>query len=411
MIIEKTPFLPRLVSNKNGVPRKSSLNERGLIIINNKNYILKKHICQDFSHESDEKIFTLDGKQFLTDNETGELLQVLDDVSSTGKKRNWALHKRENRSLEGYYREIAKIYELTNHYDDAKKWINLADRLQNCASFLKFNVYPDAEFLSGERKKIVAMNSCYIRLCPMCSWRRSNKIFSQCRKIISAMETEQAYDYLLLTLTVPNVTADKLINKINEMMSAWNRFIGYKRFKNAVLGWYRTLEITHNVNPYSKSFDTFHPHFHCILAVPKDWYFDTNYDFYINQSEWLSMWQKAMNDYSITQVDVRKIRSRQDKDIIGAICEVAKYSVKTGDYIIPSDWVLTINTILTLTEVLAYRRLVAFGGVMKEWHKKLNLDDPIDGDLMSDGEDVNGELLRTECYIWNTGYQQYIRKS
>ena len=48
---------------------------------------------------------------------------------------------------------------------------------------------------------------------------------------------------------------------------------------------------------------------------------------------------------------------------------------------------------------------------MKDWHKKLNLDDPIDGDLMCDGEDVNGELLRTECYIWNTGYQQYIRTS
>ena len=365
-----------------------------------------------YTHESDEKIFTLDGKQFLPDTETGELLQVLDDVSSTGKKRNWALHKRENCSLEGYYREIAKISEYTQDYDDFQKWNNLANRLHNCASFLKFNVYVDVQASDGECKKVVSMNSCKIRLCPMCAWRRSNKIFSQCRKIISAMEDEQAYDYLLLTLTVPNVSADKLINKIDDMMSAWNKFAGYKRFKNAVLGWYRTLEITHNVNKYSKSFDTFHPHFHCILAVPKDFYFDpTNYNLYIDQSEWLAMWQKAMNDNSITQVDVRKVRARQNQDIIGAICEVSKYTVKTGDYIVPSDWVLTINTILTFTEALAYRRLVAFGGVMKDWHKKLNLDDPIDGDLMFDGDDVNGELLRTECYIWNTGYQQYIRKS
>ena len=364
-----------------------------------------------YTHESDEKIFTLDGKQFLLETETGELLQVLDDVSSTGKKRNWALHKRENRSLEGYYREIARICKLTNNYDEALKWSNLANRLHNCVSFLKFNVYADVQAPTGESKKVVSMQSCKIRLCPMCAWRRSNKIFSQCRKIISSMESEQAYDYLLLTLTVPNVSADKLINKIDDMMSAWNKFAGYKRFKNAVLGWYRTLEITHNVNKYSKSFDTFHPHFHCILAVPKDKYFSSNYDFYIDQSEWLAMWQKAMNDNSITQVDVRKVRARQNQDIIGAICEVSKYTVKTGDYIVPSDWVLTINTILTLTEALAYRRLVAFGGVMKDWHKKLNLDDPIDGDLMFDGDDVNGELLRTECYIWNTGYQQYIRKS
>ena len=290
--IKKTPFLPRLPSKQerstafliNGPYRIGIIfKERRLIIINNKHYTRKKRTCQAYSHESDKKIFTLDGKKFLPDTETGELLQVLDDVSSTGKKRNWALHKRENHSLEGYYREISNIYEYTQHYDDARKWSNLADRLHNCASFLKFNVYADVQAPTGESKKIVSMNSCKIRLCPMCAWRRSNKIFSQCRKIISAMENEQAYDYLLLTLTVPNVTADKLINKIDDMMSAWNKFAGYKRFKNAVLGWYRTLEITHNVNPYSASFDTFHPHFHCILAVPKDKYFSLTMIFTLNK--------------------------------------------------------------------------------------------------------------------------------
>ena len=45
---------------------------------------------------------------------------------------------------------------------------------------------------------------------------------------------------------------------------------------------------------------------------------------------------------------------------------------------------------------------------MKEWHKKLNLDDEIDGNLMENGETPNGELLREMCAVWHVGYQQYI---
>ena len=31
---------------------------------------------------------------------------------------------------------------------------------------------------------------------------------------------------------------------------------------------------------------------------------------------------------------------------------------------------------------------------MKEWHKKLNLDDEIDGKLIEEGEDINRELIK-----------------
>lgn len=377
-----------------------------------KYYKRKSRNSQKYMNESDKNILTVDGKKCLIDTETGELLQILEDVSSAGKERDWTLHKRENHSVEVIYRQISDCYLNIPDYNHSLKWSNLANRLHNCASRLMFNVYSDEQSPNGEYKKIKGMNSCRIRLCPMCSWRRSMKIHSQCRKIIEAMESEQKYDYLLLTLTVPNVPASRLNSKVDEMMNAWNKFVGYKRFKNAVVGWYRSLEITHNVYRKSKSFDTYHPHFHCILAVEKGKYFDfVNYGLYIPQDEWLNMWRKAMNDYSITQVDIRKVNVGDNNDIVSAICEVAKYTVKTGDYVLPSDWIMSCNTVMTLSEVLAYRRLVAFGGVMKKFHKILNLDDPIDGDLICDGEDVNGELLRTECYIWHTGYQQYILNS
>ena len=33
----------------------------------------------------------------------------------------------------------------------------------------------------------------------------------------------------------------------------------------------------------------------------------------------------------------------------------------------------------------------------------------IDGDLIEDGEDINGELLEELTYCWHVGYQQYLR--
>ena len=66
------------------------------------------------------------------------------------------------------------------------------------------------------------------------------------------------------------------------------------------------------------------------------------------------------------------------------------------------------DSVEVLDKVLTNRRLVAFGGVMKEWHKKLNLDDEIDGNLIEDGETSNGEIIGEVCAFWNVGYQQYI---
>src|SRR5699024_12750864 len=61
------------------------------------------------------------------------------------------------------------------------------------------------------------------------------------------------------------------------LMSAWNRFVGYTEIKKAVKGWYRCLEITHNVNRQSKDFDTYHPHFHCLLCVNPSYFTSRDY--------------------------------------------------------------------------------------------------------------------------------------
>lgn len=352
------------------------------------------------SQDKNDDIIIFGNKKYIINHETGEFVEVLVDESSTGKERPWRKHKMENQLVEKCYRVLSK-----EKIEQKKYWEERADRLQACGMHLFFNVYDNN---GKEEKKIKYAESCRVRLCPLCSWRRSIKIQVHTRKILEKMQQEAGYAYLLVTLTVPNVSGQELLDKISEMMRAWNRFEGYQKIKKVVKGWYRGLEITHNVNPESKSYDTYHPHFHCIFAVDKNNYFNGRN--YIKQAEWLKLWQNAMRDQSITQVDVRKVKPKnQGTDgMISAVCEVAKYTVKSSDYVLPTDWKLSCETVAILDHALVKRRLVAFGGVMKVWHKKLNLDDEIDGNLMEAGDVPNGELVREMCAVWNVGYQQYL---
>lgn len=385
------------------------------------------------SQEENQNIIILDNKKYILDEETGEVLEILSDKSSTGKERPWRTHKVENQTVEECYRRLAN----GSGSSECEYWEKRADRLHDCGVHLWFNVYSDGN--GGEMMKVKHAESCRVRLCPLCTWRRSIKIQTHTRKILESMQAEKEYEYILVTLTVPNVTGAELSNKISDMMKAWNRFAGYKVFDKAVKGWYRGLEVTHNLQKYkfkyikrngkkqrvtlvddngrpipNPFYDTYHPHFHCIFAVDKNNYF--NGRDYIKRDEWLAMWQKAMKDPTITQVDVRKVKPKKTDNtgacfadtIITAVCEVAKYTVKSGDYVLPWDWDMSCKSVEVLDKALANRRLVAYGGVMKDWHKKLNLDDEIDGDLIEDGETPNGEVIREVCAFWNVGYQQYV---
>lgn len=283
-----------------------------------------------------------------------------------------------------------KLLSKAYWHFDRKKYA----RLRACASSLSFQEREDGS------KKLVAGHFCCVRLCPMCAWRRTLKIFFQFKKVMAGMNSENAYAYLFLTFTVKNCPGHALSDQLDAMLHGWDIMMRRKNMKSAIKGWYRGLEITHNTDPISPSFDSFHPHFHCIFAVNKSYFTDRSY---ISQADWTSLWQSAMNlDYSPI-VDVRKVKGNTAK----AVSEVAKYSVKDADYIIPDDWDLTVNTVQILDAALHNRRLVAYGGKMKDWHKKLNLDDAVDGDLIhidDDDPSPDDQLYPLVSYVWRTGY-------
>jgi plasmid rolling circle replication initiator protein Rep len=243
------------------------------------------------------------------------------------------------------------------------------------------------------------MNSCRVKLCPMCQWRRSLKTAANLSRVIEGMKTEKDYALIFLTLTVRNCDGVDLKRTLDEMQKGWDRFSRRAMVKRAVKGYFKGLEITHNINPLSPSYDTYHPHFHCMLAVNTSYFKSKEY---VKLSQWNFMWRKTMKLDYIPVVDVRRIKDNTG----GAVAEVAKYSVKEGDYLIMEDWDLTVETVKVLDVALDNRRMISYGGKMSEWHKKLNLDDEEDGDLVNVGEEeetVAGE--KNIAFAW-AGYNQ-----
>lgn len=311
---------------------------------------------------------------------TGE---ALDDRSASGRRRPWSKHKMENEYLSIAYEEV-----------DARK----AERLRLCAIFLNFLRRKE----SGEQKLEGAM-FCHLRLCPICSWRRSLKAQAQMMQVIQYLEQQgKQYHWIMLTLTTKNVPGDELSGQIDVLMEAWKRLAQRKEVKAAMKGYYRALEITHNVNPLSSAYDTYHPHFHVLIPVNPSYFTDRTY---ISQKRWRQLWQEAARlDYD-PQVDVRRMKGLRPKDL----AELAKYTTKAGEYIIPDDWELTVDTVRTLDAALTRRRFLAFGGVIAEARRRLALDDAEDGDLVHVEDkpklDEDGDMRIT--YLWYSGYRQY----
>jgi plasmid rolling circle replication initiator protein Rep len=298
-------------------------------------------------------------------------------------------------------------------------------RVGECGDFLEFRLTAD------ETLKLTRANFCKVRLCPMCSWRRSLKIFGQVSKIMDYVEENHNYRYIFLTLTVKNCYGEDLKDTLDLMTKAFNKMNQRKAFRQAVKGYFRSLEITYDkdefitdeiylkkIDYYSRiglkigdknlNYNTYHPHFHMVLAVDNNYF--TNSRIYLSQEDWTNLWKSSLKVDYTPIVDVRKLRENKGKEV----AEVAKYTVKSEDFLIKDEKGnikedLTDEVVKTLDNSLHRKRLIAFGFIFKDIHKKLNLDDAEDGDLTNtDNEDLREDLTDTILrYQWNIGIKNY----
>jgi len=335
-------------------------------------------------------------------DQSGELTP-LKDLDSRGKERPWKEKKKRSMITADHH---AAVEELR------KK----ALRIYDCGNYLVFK-------LKDGRLKLYQAYFCKARLCPMCNWRRSLKIAFQNKKIIQTVNEREKVKWVFLTLTVRNVEGEHLKETMDYMTKAWNNFSRYARFKKSVKGYFRAMEVTRNWDKNSEWYGTYHPHFHVLLAVPNSYF--KKKDIYIKQSEWTDMWKRAMKLDYIPIVNVKRVKPKSEtqdfteldeemrKSIAEqkAVFEVSKYPVKDSD-VIRGDNVTdeNIQTVKDLDSALAYKRLISYGGLLKDIHKELNLSDPEDGDLIhidEDSDETANGAVEVMAY-WHIGLNEYI---
>ena len=299
-----------------------------------------------------------------------------------------------------YDLQLADVYERLGM--DEK-----AFRVRTCGTELDYRIPEDL----SESPKLYRANFCKDRLCSMCGWRRSKKIFSQVSKVMDKLEPD--YAFVFVSLTVRNCSADELKKIIDLLMYGFKKFTLIRSIKRAFKGYFKTLEITRNID-IGRNYE-YHPHIHCIFAVRKGYFKSKDY---IKHEDLIQYWRQACRlDYDPV-VDIRKVKPKIGDDgeinLKAAVCEVAKYSVKTAD-VLEGNARMQEQAVLTLVDSLSSRRLCSFGGVFKKAAQELKLDDVLDGDLvLTDGDKLRKDvayLLVT--YQWRVGFgyeRAYVRR-
>ena len=353
---------------------------------------------------------------------TGECLE---DRSQKGRLKPWKLHRQTTERL-------GDVYEFL-------EWLTKALRVKQCATYLEFI---ECSIDSKHPKKLVDANFCKDRMCSQCQWRKSMRQFGVAVQVGHELRRRERAEgkfesqFIFLTLTIPNVTLEKLSDAIDELFAGWDRLRKRREVKKVMLGYHRALEISYNAKT-----NTFHPHIHAAIVVSPNYFNGHNY---IKRDRWLEMWQEAMRMPEITQVDVRKIRGKKGQDeVISGFAEACKYSLKYWASTLSKEeqkrikkkakaagvdfgmeghiWLRdtleeSADVVGKLSCAIHGRRLVQFGGLLRDIKRELKLKDAEEG-----GDLVNTSGEKTECtcpvcgadrishlYRWFSDVRDYI---
>lgn len=140
------------------------------------------------------------------------------------------------------------------------------------------------------------------------------------------------YAFVFFTLTQKNMSGEDLSDEIDKLMRGWEKLSWRTVFKKAVKGWFRALEITHNLDVNSVSYDTYHSHFHVVLVVNKTYFKNKTY---IKHEVWCKMWPECLKLNYLPNVDVRRFKASNKKKLQKSVSEAAKYTVKDNDFFNP----------------------------------------------------------------------------
>ena len=306
-----------------------------------------------------------------------------------------------------------------------------ADKVASCGTQLQW-----CEDFTPPR--LVGANFCKDRLCNMCIWRRTQKVYSQVSSVMDVLEQRNNFQYVFLTLTVRNCGGLELSKNIDWLFKAFGLFIKDKQVKKAFKGFFRSLEVTYH--PEHAASLQFHPHLHIIFAVNKTYFRSPYYldldtireiwkhclEVYYGDVSWMpdKDWTPGVGRPKLGTVRksigydpvcyIEKVRCKLDDQgeysLKAAVCEVAKYTVTYDSVFGGNSYVEIDRAVQALSGALSGRRLCSFGGVLRDVARELQLDDAIDGDLVN----TDNKKIRLDVgsviswYNWNVGFGGYV---
>ena len=356
----------------------------------------------------------------------------LDDRRRDGKRIEWKTKKRDSLRLSESLQRLAKEHPAERHI-----FAHKAENVACCASFLKYNPTADGNMVLNQ-----AM-FCKNPLCPICMWRKSEKLYNQTKTIIDHLEKnlekkKDEHAYIFLTLTIKNVPYEGLEGAFNQLMKAWNKLTKKTVFRKMSKGYIRVMETTTKLSERE-----FHPHIHAMIAVDPEYLSER--ENYIDHGTFKALWQECLDvDYD-PWIFVQRIIKRKGKGLGGrfkhsnkpisyaaAIAEMAKYTTKVNDFIVPWDdkqalgkfesncgfkvesrkhaEKLTDEIVYWLGNAMYNRRCIGFGGVFRKAKKELMLEDIEKSSLIDTDGDKEKSSVLTDIFIdsvWDRGARDY----
>lgn len=329
--------------------------------------------------------------------------------------------KRLEDTIEEYQRVAAEgadpdginLEAMRQHF--AEFYVKRSEKMEACGSFLEFGYH-----IKEDVFRLQKANFCKARLCPMCSHRRSLKLFSQLSKVVDAV-SDAGYQYVFMTLTMKNVEASELPDAISQMLQSFSRMMdrkslpgrsGVRGEPNPVSrmcrGYFRSLEVTASAER------GYHPHLHVLVAVDPDYFTGLEY---LDQRTLGETWRRFLGVEYSPVVDIRKpkVYGQAERNSAGvirkAVLEICKYTVKSSDIVGRGNESReeVKRRLFALDTALRDRNIIGMSGVFKKFHKELNLSD-VDDINADDIENptVADLIIRLHwCgYGWHAEYEE-----
>jgi plasmid rolling circle replication initiator protein Rep len=390
-----------------------------------------------------DKVCDNDISQITEGTEMDDSVQIFEHLSSRSEKdATFDKHKAQSHRMSDLYQtDTGDGYQGFLSGNRTVMFDKYSYKIAHCGEWLKFMLGTDGLKLSDAR-------FCKVPLCPTCTWRRSLKWRAKALEILPLIqESHPTARWLFLTLTIKNCDLQYLRETIKHLNASFNRLSKQARFP--FLGLVKSVEVTRAWDCFDAFSGEFlgrhgtkwvdeqkhkegkvlrleqttevHPHLHVVGIVNSGYFKGENY---INQKEWSENWKNALRVEYTPIVNVKAVKCRKKlkiedlstedldkKNLINAICETIKYTVKEADLIgelVSSDVIDNSRWLKQMTEQIYKTRKVEYRGVFKEYAKQLEITDDDDLININEEEKVKQEEAIEITHSWSSVLEKYI---